>query len=82
MARINFICLSYEPFRKNIPRGIPIIVEIISKDNEAYTYLPVSVDYFPPRREFARWIEDVDFSLVNFWRLFNGIAVIYKGVKK
>ncbi len=61
---------------------LPFIGKIISKDKEAYKYLPVSVDYFPARREFARWIEDEDFSPVNFWRLFNGIAVIYKGVKK
>lgn len=61
---------------------LPFIGKLISKDNDAYMYLPVSVDYFPARREFARWIEDVDFSPVTFWRLFNGIAVIYKGIKK
>jgi demethylmenaquinone methyltransferase/2-methoxy-6-polyprenyl-1,4-benzoquinol methylase len=61
---------------------LPFIGKLISKDEEAYNYLPASVDYFPPRREFARWIEDEEFTPVNFWRLFNGIAVIYKGVKK
>jgi demethylmenaquinone methyltransferase / 2-methoxy-6-polyprenyl-1,4-benzoquinol methylase len=61
---------------------LPFIGKLISKDKGAYTYLPTSVDYFPPRRELARWIEDEEFSPVNFWRLFNGIAVIYKGIKK
>ena len=75
----NFLKKAYRIYFHNV---LPFVGKIISKDKEAYTYLPVSVDYFPPRREFARWIEDVDFSPVNFWRLFNGIAVIYKGVKK
>lgn len=74
----NFLKKYYRIYFHKI---LPFIGNIISKDKGAYTYLPVSVDYFPPRREFARWIEDADFSPVNFWRLFNGIAVIYKGVK-
>jgi len=75
----NFLKKAYRIYFHKV---LPFIGKIISKDKMAYTYLPVSVDYFPPRREFARWIEDEDFSPVNFWRLFNGIAVIYKGVKK
>ncbi|MCK5032032.1 MAG: bifunctional demethylmenaquinone methyltransferase/2-methoxy-6-polyprenyl-1,4-benzoquinol methylase UbiE [Calditrichia bacterium] len=69
-------------YRVYFHKILPGIGKLISKDKEAYTYLPVSVDYFPVRREFARWIEDEDFYPVNFWRLFNGIAVIYKGIKK
>jgi demethylmenaquinone methyltransferase / 2-methoxy-6-polyprenyl-1,4-benzoquinol methylase len=61
---------------------LPAIGKLISKDNEAYTYLPASVDHFPKPREFARWIEDENFYPANYWRLFNGIAIIYKGVKK
>ena len=61
---------------------LPGIGKLISKDKEAYTYLPVSVDHFPKPREFARWIEDEEFSPVNYWRLFSGIAIIYKGIKK
>lgn len=61
---------------------LPKIGNLLSKDKEAYTYLPVSVDYFPKPREFARWIEDEDFWPVDYWRLFNGIAIIYKGVKR
>jgi demethylmenaquinone methyltransferase/2-methoxy-6-polyprenyl-1,4-benzoquinol methylase len=61
---------------------LPAIGRMISKDKEAYTYLPMSVDYFPRPKEFARWIEDEDFYTINYWRLFNGIAIIYKGIKK
>jgi demethylmenaquinone methyltransferase/2-methoxy-6-polyprenyl-1,4-benzoquinol methylase len=68
-------------YRLYFHRILPRIGKMVSKDDNAYTYLPVSVDYFPPRREFARWIEDADFSPVTFWRLFNGIAAIYKGIK-
>lgn len=77
--KLNFLKKIFRIYFHNI---LPLIGRIISKDQKAYTYLPVSVDYFPPRREFARWIEDADFSPVCFWRLFNGIAVIYKGIKK
>jgi len=69
-------------YRTYFHKILPFIGKIISKDKKAYTYLPISVEHFPARREFARWIEDEDFSPVNFWRLFNGIAVIYKGIKK
>jgi len=55
---------------------------MISKDKDAYTYLPESVDMFPKPREFSRWIEDEDFVNIKYWRLFNGVAIIYKGVKK
>lgn len=61
---------------------LPGIGKFVSKDKDAYTYLPESVSDFPKPREFARWIEDEDFDPVNYWRLFNGIAIIYKGVKK
>jgi len=60
---------------------LPGIGKLISKDKEAYTYLPVSVNHFPKPKEFERWIEDEDFNPVNYWRLFNGIAIIYKGLK-
>jgi len=61
---------------------LPGIGKLISKDKDAYKYLPVSVNHFPKPKEFERWIEDENFNPVNYWRLFNGIAIIYKGVKK
>lgn len=68
-------------FRIYFYKILPAIGRLISKDPEAYDYLPESVDYFHNRREFSRIIEDENFFKVRYWRLFNGIAVIYKGIK-
>lgn len=68
-------------FQRYFFKILPRVGNKISKDPEAYRYLPESVEIFPPRREFVRWIEDENFSKIQYWRLFNGIAAIYKGVK-
>jgi len=68
-------------YRKYFFSILPAIGKLISKDKEAYTYLPVSVEAFPKPREFCRWIEDEGFKQIEYWRLFNGIAIIYKGKK-
>ena len=63
---------------KNI---LPRIGRLISRDKEAYNYLPASVQKFPEINEFMNWMEEAGFSKVQHWKLLNGVAVIYKGIK-
>ncbi len=60
---------------------LPLIGNIISKDNSAYTYLPESVDQFPERKLFIKELEKVGFKDCTFRSLSFGIASIYSAVK-
>ncbi len=60
---------------------LPFIGKMISKDPEAYRYLPESVGNFPSIETFIELMEETGFSDVHYWKLLNGIAVIYRGEK-
>ncbi len=60
---------------------LPLIGNIISKDNSAYTYLPESVDQFPERELFIKELEKVGFKDCTFRSLSFGIASVYSAVK-
>ncbi len=60
---------------------LPLIGNIISKDNSAYTYLPESVNQFPERKLFIKELEKVGFKDCTFRSLSFGIASIYSAVK-
>lgn len=63
---------------KNI---LPLVGRIISRDNDAYQYLPDTVMKFPEGKDFLSRLEDAGFSAVKEQRLTYGIATIYTGVK-
>jgi demethylmenaquinone methyltransferase/2-methoxy-6-polyprenyl-1,4-benzoquinol methylase len=82
---LEFSLPAFKPFRKlylfyfnNI---LPIIGKILSKDKNAYSYLPASVKKFPAVDEFVIWMKEAGFRDIQYWKLLNGIAVIYKGIK-
>ena len=63
-------------------RLLPLIGRIFSKDKDAYSYLPASVQDFPEINEFENWMRIAGFSDIQSWKLLNGVAVIYKGIKQ
>ena len=60
---------------------LPFVGRLISNDPEAYRYLPESVGNFPLIEKFVGLMEETGFSNVHYWKLLNGIAVIYEGKK-
>ena len=60
---------------------LPRIGRLISSDHQAYTYLPASVEKFPAISEFESWMLKAGFTNIKHWKLLNGVAVIYKGIK-
>jgi demethylmenaquinone methyltransferase/2-methoxy-6-polyprenyl-1,4-benzoquinol methylase len=60
---------------------LPSLGRIVSKDKEAYTYLPESVGNFPDGNDFLVHLENANFSKVSQRRLTFGIATIYTGFK-
>ena len=60
---------------------LPRIGKLVSKDNEAYTYLPESVQAFPYGEEFLGILEKVGFKNTKCKSLTFGISSIYVGEK-
>jgi len=69
---------SYLLYFKHI---LPQIGRLFSKDEQAYTYLPASVESFPSITEFEQTMEQAGFRNIKHWKLLNGVAVIYRGSK-
>lgn len=63
-------------------RILPLIANLFSKDNEAYKYLPASVNAFPEREELIRILKEEGFSRCTYKQLTFGIASIYVATKK
>ncbi len=60
---------------------LPFVGRLISKDKEAYQYLPDTVMKFPEGKNFLLRLQTAGFSDLNEKRLTFGIATIYSGVK-
>lgn len=60
---------------------MPLIGKLISKDNNAYTYLPESIRAFPQGEVMQRSIRNAGFSQVRFRRLTFGICTLYVATK-
>lgn len=60
---------------------LPAIGGLISKDKQAYIYLPESVDEFPSPERFSEILEGVGFSDVKRRSQSFGIAHIYEATK-
>ena len=61
-------------------RVLPLLGRIISKDPSAYSYLPRTVEGFPPPIQFAGLMCDAGFSSVRYRSLTRGIVTCYVGV--
>lgn len=60
---------------------LPIIGNVISKDNAAYTYLPESVQAFPQGSKFLEILNKTGFNQTECIPLTFGICSIYTGIK-
>ncbi|MFA5833367.1 MAG: bifunctional demethylmenaquinone methyltransferase/2-methoxy-6-polyprenyl-1,4-benzoquinol methylase UbiE [Bacteroidota bacterium] len=60
---------------------LPFVGRLISKDKEAYQYLPDTVMKFPEGKDFLHRLQSAGFSSLGEQRLTFGIATIYSGVK-
>ena len=60
---------------------LPIIGNVISKDNSAYTYLPESVQAFPQGAIFLDILNKTGFNQTECIPLTFGICSIYTGIK-
>jgi demethylmenaquinone methyltransferase/2-methoxy-6-polyprenyl-1,4-benzoquinol methylase len=56
---------------------LPVIGKIVSRHQEAYNYLPASVDGFYSRREFEILMRQIGLCDVRSWNLSGGIATIF-----
>jgi demethylmenaquinone methyltransferase/2-methoxy-6-polyprenyl-1,4-benzoquinol methylase len=68
-------------YRQYAHRLLPRIGGIISKDKQAYTYLPDSVEEFPAPERFAEILKGVGFKSVKLSSQSFGIAYIYDATK-
>ncbi|HAP34466.1 MAG TPA: bifunctional demethylmenaquinone methyltransferase/2-methoxy-6-polyprenyl-1,4-benzoquinol methylase UbiE [Bacteroidetes bacterium] len=60
---------------------LPFVGKLISKNSEAYQYLPDTVMKFPEGEDFLGRLRTAGFSSLKEDRLTFGIATIYSGVK-
>jgi demethylmenaquinone methyltransferase / 2-methoxy-6-polyprenyl-1,4-benzoquinol methylase len=60
---------------------LPRIGGLVSKHGDAYSYLPASVDEFPPPAEFVRLLERCGFSNVRHRSMTFGIASLFLASK-
>lgn len=56
---------------------LPLIGKIVSRHQQAYNYLPASVDGFYSRREFEILMRKVGLRDVRSWNLSGGIATVF-----
>ncbi len=60
---------------------LPAVGRLISRDTEAYKYLPASVLNFPSPEEFCAMMRDAGFRIVETRSLTFGLCRIFTGIK-
>ena len=68
----------YNFYFKNI---LPGVGKLVSKNDEAYTYLPESVQKFPENEDFMQVMAQAGYKNITQKRLTFGIATLYSGTK-
>jgi len=61
---------------------LPIIGKTISKNNEAYSYLPDSISRFPEREEIIAMLTRIGFKNAKWKDLSAGIVTMHIGIKE
>lgn len=61
---------------------LPQIGRYISKNNDAYKYLPASVNGFPYGNDFKKILASVGFKNTSYISLSGGIAILYTALKE
>ena len=68
-------------YRLYFHRILPNVGSWISKDKNAYSYLPESVDAFPTSQEFISKLKNTGFKDVECFKLTFGIVSLYVAIK-
>jgi len=68
----------YNFYFKNI---LPNVGKMVSKNDEAYTYLPESVQQFPENKDFMDVMAKAGYKNISQKRLTFGIATLYSATK-
>lgn len=61
---------------------MPLAGKVLAGNRTAYLHLPESIRRFPPPEEIKELLERTGFGDAGYRRLTNGIAVVYRGVKR
>jgi demethylmenaquinone methyltransferase/2-methoxy-6-polyprenyl-1,4-benzoquinol methylase len=69
-------------FRLYFHRLLPLVGRIVSHDRAAYSYLPDSVDHFPPPDQFAEMMRAAGFSTTHSHSLTGGVAHVFEGISQ
>ncbi len=82
---LEFATPTFRPFRWlylwYFRRVLPLIGRMVSKHTSAYSYLPASVDQFPPPQQFRDLLTARGFADVAIQPLTLGVAVLYAGTR-
>jgi len=62
-------------------RVMPSVARIITRSSLPYTYLPRSIETFPPPEEFQHIMEECGFTGVKVRRMSLGVATLYEAAK-
>ena len=68
----------YHLYCRNV---IPFVGELVTSEREPYSYLPRSIEVFPPPLEFSTAIEQSGFINITVHSMTLGIATIFKASK-
>ena len=69
------------PFRFYFKQVLPRVGRLISRDAQAYTYLPQSVGRFVTRREFDSLLQQVGFERIRRTEMDGGIATLVQACR-
>ncbi len=80
---LEFSTPSFAPlraaYRLYFHRVLPWVGRLLSRHDEAYAYLPASVEEFPSPAGFAALMRAAGFARVRWRRLTGGIATLHLG---
>jgi demethylmenaquinone methyltransferase / 2-methoxy-6-polyprenyl-1,4-benzoquinol methylase len=79
MPRVPGIRTAYRAYFQFL---LPLVGGLVSKHGEAYSYLPASVDEFPPPADFVRLLERCGFTDVRHSSMTFGIASLFLAQKR
>lgn len=60
---------------------MPLVGKIISRDSNAYTYLPATMEAFPQGEVMQQILQKVGYTDVNFKRFTFGLSTLYTAAK-
>jgi len=83
---LEFSTPSFAPlaalYRLYFHHVLPRVGALLSRHREAYTYLPESVEDYPPPKAFAAMMRGAGFERVRWRRLSGGIATLHAAEKR